>query len=231
MDRIGVYDSGIGGLTTLGEIIKNLGGGNYVYLADNANAPFGCKEPEELYSIGRLGVSELIKLGCNYVVLGCNTMTTIKPLLEKAFPSIRFIGIEPAVLPAVRECCRVAVLATPTTISSEKVQRLVEPYKARVTCYPNSNLAGIIERLAPDFSTMDRYVEKTCGYLKDYDAVVLGCTHFVYLRETISKVFPHIKIYDGNEGVGKRVKELVGIGKGEEKVKIFTTDRGEENRY
>lgn len=209
--RIGFLDSGIGGITTLAQSVKALGGGDYVYLADTKNAPFGNKSFEELCNVGKSGISFLKRLGCEYVVLACNTLTAnAKADLVKLFPEITFIGTEPAVLPATRECLKVALLATPSTIKSQRMQELLGKCRGQVTCYPLASLAGIIENSIFDLPLLHKYVENNLIQLLSYDAVVLGCTHFVYLKEMIASHFPKIKIYDGNVGVATRLKALVG---------------------
>ncbi len=207
--RIGFLDSGVGGLTTLRETVNMLGGGDYVYLADTENAPYGNKSAQELLAIGIKGVKFLRRLGCSYVVLGCNTLTSnAKAELTRLFPDITFIGTEPAVLPATRERIKVALLATPATIKSARMQELLLECRGQVTCFPLSSLAGIIENSLPDISSLDRYVDFNLSYLSKYDAVVLGCTHFVYLKDLIESKFKNLKIYDGNVGVASRVRAL-----------------------
>lgn len=230
MDRIGIFDSGIGGLTTLSAIIKHLGGGDYVYLADDKNAPFGQKSEGELLKIGRQGIQTLINLGCNHVVLACNTMTaTCKARLVDEF-SVNIIGTEPAIAPAIKECTKVALVATPATLSSNRVRELILSSRSQVTSFPQVNLAGIIESIAPDWSILYPYVRKNFHYLCDYDGLVLGCTHYVHIREVFEKVFPSIKIFDGNDGVARRVATFVEKPT-KNGLKIYTTTRKQEDRY
>ena len=132
--RIGFFDSGIGGLTTMRECVKVLDGGDFVYLSDDKNAPYGVKDIAELMQIGENGVKFLSRLGCNVIVLACNTLTaTIKPKLCLSYPNITFIGVEPAVKPASKENLRVALLATPRTIGSERVKSLIQSCRGKVT--------------------------------------------------------------------------------------------------
>jgi len=232
MDRIGVFDSGIGGLTTMAEIANYLNGGDFIYLADDVHAPFGAKTESELYDLGYCGMKTLVQLGCNHVVLGCNTLTAnVKRALEKEFKNVNVIGTEPAVTPALKENLNVALLATPATISSERLRELITPYSGRIVCYPNPNLAGVIERIAPDYSIVEEYLTNSCAYLNNHDSVVLGCTHFVHVKHVFKKVFPQIMIYDGNFGVAKRVASFVKSHENPPKFQIFTTIRGEELRY
>lgn len=230
MDRIGVFDSGIGGLSTLSAIMRELGGGDFVYLADDKNAPFGIKSDVELLKIGREGISTLVNLGCKHVVIACNTMTaTCKSRLVEEY-DINIIGTEPALMPAIKECTRVALLATPATIGSSRVQELLLKCRGQVTSYPNCNLAGIIEGVAPDWDIMKEYVKKNCQYLSDYDGLVLGCTHYVHIKESFSEVFPHLKIYDGNDGVARRLATFVKKAN-TTNIRIYTTSRAGESRY
>ena len=230
MERIGIFDSGIGGLTTMHSIVERLGGGDYVYLADDKNAPFGNKTECELMNIGRRGVSSLINYGCKHVVLACNTMTaTCKAKLSEEF-DVNIIGTEPALKPAVSECTRVALLSTRATVSSPRLQELLLSCRGQVTCYPQCNLAGIIESIAPDWDIMYKWVAKNCHYLVDYDGLVLGCTHYIHIKDVFSELFPRIKIYDGNDGVARRVEYFVKE-KSEFNLKIHTTSKKGEDRY
>ena len=230
MERIGIFDSGIGGLTTMSSIVERLGGGDYVYLADDKNAPFGNKASGELLNIGRRGVTALVNYGCKHIVIACNTMTaSCKAKLSEEF-SVNIIGTEPALKPAVNECTKVALLSTLATVSSPRLQELLLSCRGQVTCYPQLNLAGIIESIAPDWDIMYKWVAKNCHYLADYDGVVLGCTHYIHIRHVFSELFPHIKIYDGNDGVARRVEHFVKA-KDEFRLKIHTTTRKGEDRY
>lgn len=230
MERIGIFDSGIGGLTTLRAIRERLNGGDFVYLADDLSAPFGLKSEGELMKIGRENIKTLVNLGCSHVVIACNTMTaSCKSRLVKEF-KVNIIGTEPALIPAVKECMRVALLATPATVGSSRVQELLLECRGQVTTYPQCNLAGIIEGVAPDWTIMKCYVEKNCHYLSDYDGLVLGCTHYVHIKDIFSEVFPHLKIFDGNDGVSRRVESLVPKPK-TYKLRVYTTSRTGEDRY
>ncbi len=228
--RIGFLDSGAGGLTTMCQTVEILGGGDYVYLADTANAPYGNKSLDELIRIGAKAIERLKGFGCECVVIGCNTMTACaKRELEKKFRDIVLVGTEPALKPAIGECLRVALLATPATIGSERCRELISSCRGQVTSYPQTSLAGIIEEIVPDTSLLDGYALKNLSFLKKYDAVVLGCTHFVYLRPYIEKHYPHVKIFDGNLGVASRVKALIGKQKAPSKyVFLDTSDKNGE---
>lgn len=230
MERIGIFDSGIGGLTTLCSIQKALGGGDYVYLADDVSAPFGTKSEVELMRIGSYGVETLVGLGCKHIVLACNTLTaTCKQKLVERF-NVNIIGTEPALKPAVSECTKVALLATPSTIASKRVQELLLTCRGQVTCYPHYNLAGIIEGVSPDWKIMKGYIRKNCHYLDGYDGLVLGCTHYVHIKSVFEETFPHLKVFDGNDGVGRRVLSFTGKASGGS-VKVYTTSRCGEERY
>ena len=209
--RIGFFDSGIGGLTTMCTSLKILGGGDYVYLADDKNAPYGLLPEEELFKIGKKNIEYLLRLGCETIVIGCNTMTAVaKKKLEQIFSDINLVGTEPAVLPAVKENLKVALLVTPMTAGSKRMKELLDMSLGKVTVYPISSLAGIIEKSNLDNVILENYVKSNLKQLKDFDAVVLGCTHFVYLTDYIKKAYPHIRIYDGNLGVATRLKSLIG---------------------
>ena len=105
---------------------------------------------------------------------------------------------------------KIALLSTPTTAGSKRVKELLDMSIGKVSVYPISSLAGIIENSDLDEKILLSYAKNNLKYLNTYDAVVLGCTHFVYLAPYIQKIYPNIKIYDGNLGVATRLKSLIG---------------------
>lgn len=223
--RIGFIDSGIGGLTTMRECVKTLGGGEFVYLADELNAPYGTKKEGELLQIGIKNVEFLKRLGASVIVLACNTLTsTTANKLRSIYEEITFVGVEPAILPAVKENLKVALLCTPLTAGSSRVKELLSLSRGKVSVYPISSLAGIIENTVLDYVVLEKYVKNNLKYLSDFDAVVLGCTHYVYLAPYIKKIYPNLKIYDGNLGVATRLKSIVGEQKSPLKYLFFDSN-------
>ncbi len=212
--KIGVFDSGIGGLTTLNEIKKLLPNEDYIFYADTKNNPYGEKTKEELCSITEKIVKTLLKKDVKLIVIACNTATTnCIDYLRNRFKSIPFVGTEPAIKVACDNNYKnTLVMATPTTIESERLNELICEYKKEdqsfILC-SCEGLANAIERR--DIETIDNLLEK---YLHPFvyaniDAVVLGCTHDPLIADKIKSRLRKPKILDGNKGVAKRVKELL----------------------
>ncbi len=212
--KIGILDSGIGGLTTLDEIIKLLPNEDYIYYADSKNNPYGDKSDKKLFNIVDNIVQKFLLEDVKMIVIACNTATTkcIDKLREK-YPEVVFVGTEPAVKVACDNNYKnTLVMATPTTIESERLNELICEYKKEdqsfILC-SCEGLANAIER--HDIETIDNLLEK---YLHPFvyaniDAVVLGCTHYPLIADKIKSRLRKPKILDGNKGVAKRVKELL----------------------
>ncbi len=211
MSKIGVFDSGIGGLTVLEELKKSLPKEDFIFYADSINNPYGEKTDEELNNITSNIVDFLIDKGCRIIVIACNTATTrcIHYLREK-YPNIVFIGTEPAVKVACDDDYHTTlVMATPATIQSERLQILIhENQKDLDTFYlvPCFGLADAIEQ--GDVAKQEEIVENIYNGYKDCDieSIVLGCTHYPHIKDLISKYFVGVALIDGNEGVAKETK-------------------------
>lgn len=213
--KIGVFDSGIGGTSVLEAIKKLLPNEEYYYFADSKNCPYGEKEDDELYRIVKGNVEFLINWGAEIIVIACNTATTrcIEKLREEF--KIPFVGTEPAVNLAVKSNAnKILVLATPGTIHSERLETLVKENQRQnqaIDLLPCPGLADTIEfNLNKDESKIYKKLEELLNNLpKDYDSIVLGCTHYSLIKPLIQEFFPSAELVDGNEGIAKRVKELV----------------------
>lgn len=213
---IGVFDSGIGGLTVLKKIIEVLPNEKYIYYADKDNVPYGTKPKEEVKKYIENAVEFLISKNVKAIVIACNTATSIavKDLRNKY--SIPIIGIEPAAKPAVenRGEKRVLIMATPTTIREEKLKYLLEKLDATeyVDLVAMPKLVEFAENGDFESDKVKEYIEEQLKEynLEEYSALVLGCTHFPFFKETLSKVFPkETKIIDGSKGVANRLKNIL----------------------
>ena len=210
-NKIGVFDSGIGGLTTLEEIKNILPKEDFIFYADTKNNPYGDKTLEELYKITEDITDYLINKNVKLIVIACNTASTqcINHLRNK-FPNMIFVGTEPAIKVACDNNYKnTLVMATPGTINSERTNELIKTNKKdfeNIYLLPCDKLANAIER--KDNKEIKTLLDK---YLLPYknkkiDAIVLGCTHYPHIKNDIQKYFPKSTIIDGNKGVAKRVK-------------------------
>lgn len=226
MSKIGVFDSGIGGLNILEELKKLLPNEDFLYFGDSDNCPYGTKSQEELMKIVSRIVDYFRDNDCKVVVIACNTATTrCMKSLRELYPDMIFVGTVPAVKMACdNKCHDTLVLATEGTIASERVHELVLDNKnddQEIYLVACNGLAEAIEDKNNELIDSILY-----GTLKEYlnysiDSIVLGCTHYPWAKENISKLFPNAKLFDGSVGVAKEVKRqlelhnLMGTGKGE----------------
>ena len=226
---IGVMDSGKGGLSVLEELKRVLPNENYIYYGDRCNNPYGSKSDEELLSITQNIVENFIKRGCKVIVVACNTATVrCIEKLKKLYPNIIFVGTVPAVKVAYDAGCRnTLVLATPTTIKSERTNELVTEFKRsnqNIYLESCSNLASSIEE--DDEKEIDNILKDIYNKYKskDIDSIVLGCTHYSLIKSTIKEVFGNVLLFDGNLGVAKEVRrklikyDLLNNGEGSVKI-------------
>ena len=213
-NKIGMFDSGIGGLTVLKELRKILPNENYIYYADSKNNPYGEKSDSELMAIVTDIVDYLISKEVKIIVIACNTATTrCINRLRKMYPDMIFVGTEPAIKVACdKNYKNTLVMATPGTIKSERTHELVKLNKKRnqkITLLPCKGLADAIESGNKDnvnkvlHKLLDKYVND------DIDSIVLGCTHYPHAKKNIKELFPKAKLIDGNKGVTKQVVKLL----------------------
>jgi len=204
---IGVFDSGFGGLTVLKEFLRVLPDYDYIYLGDNARAPYGNKSDEVIYEYTKQAVDFLFKQGCELIILACNTVS-VKALrriqqeyLPKFYPDKRVLGIVvPAVETAVKldHCHKLGVIGTTITINSGVYQKEVKKLRADLEIYQQACplLVPLIEEDWTDKPEAKMILKKYLRPLKvkQIDTLILGCTHYPALERHISSF------------MGKRVK-------------------------
>ncbi len=206
-----VIDSGVGGLSVLALARLQMPEENFIFFADAANAPYGDKQPEEIirliYDLLRKQAAHPLKA----ILIACNTATSAAAAeLRKELP-IPVIGMEPALKPAVLNTeGQVIVMATSLTIREEKFRKLLAQYgEGRdIVPLPCPGLMEIVEK-DPLGKDAEDYLRQTLGlYEKTAEALVLGCTHYVFLRPMLRKIFPAIRLFDGNEGVVRHLQDI-----------------------
>lgn len=213
---IGVFDSGIGGLTVLKEALEQMPNEEYVYYADTEHVPYGTKPKEEvrgyIFDAGNFFAAQ----GVEALVVACNTATSIAINDMRERYDFPIIGMEPAVKPAVEKVDdrRVLVLATPITVREKKLHDLVESLDSEdiVDLHALPGLVEFAENFVFDEDTVIPYLlDEFSKYdLKEYGAVVLGCTHFVFYREHFKLLLPQgVDIIDGNRGTINRLMTLL----------------------
>lgn len=206
---VAFFDSGIGGLTVLDACRKRLGAGVYYYYGDNGRAPYGNLPPKKIRRYVFRAFRRFNRMGVSAAVLACNTATAVCiDKLRRRF-SFPIVGTEPAVRIAAKKGGRVLVLATRATCDSERLHRLCERVKSEnptveILVRPCEGLAGEIERrLGVEEYDFTHHLPK-----EQADAVVLGCTHYIYIVKQI-EAFYGCPVYDGNEGIARRLETVL----------------------
>lgn len=204
---IGVFDSGIGGVTVLRELKKIMPNENYIYYSDSINNPYGDKSNEEIISLSDKVVEYLIDQGCKIIVIACNTASAISKEYLRNKYSIPIIAIEPA-YKSVPDNEKTLVMATNATINSDKFKKLFNTYDNHNTILLScSGLADLIEE--HDKDKIINYLENKIGEYKGVKNVVLGCTHYPLIKDEISEVLGEVNFYDGSYGVAKHTKDIL----------------------
>ena len=209
---VGVFDSGIGGISTLRELVRELPRERFIYYGDIANAPYGTKSTEEVTACVRKVVDHLLEKQIKALVIACNTATGAAAATLRKELTIPVIGMEPALKPASekREGGSILVMATPLTLQMEKFNLLMSKYGEGAVRVPCPGLMELVE--ADDRAGALEYLKKLFGRyeLDGVDAVVLGCTHYVFLKEMIRDLLPeHIAITDGNAGTARQLRRVL----------------------
>ena len=213
--KIGIFDSGLGGLSILNELLRVLPNEDYLFYEDSINNPYGEKSDEELFSITSDVVDYLLKNDCKIIVIACNTATTscMKKLREK-YKNTIFVGTVPAIKVAYDNNLKhTLLLATPYTIKSERVQELLEEYTASdqsIFVTSGENLANLIE-LDNKEEIYDLLNKILLPYKDKIDSIILGCTHYPLVKTTIKEILPSVEILDGSIGVAKEVKHQLEL--------------------
>lgn len=211
-NSVGVFDSGLGGISILRGLVRELPHEDFVYFGDSAHNPYGEKTPEQVLDLSRAIVEDMVRAGCKAVVIACNTATSAAAdVLRDEYPDLPIIGVEPALKPAVlagRHGC-VLVMATPMTVRLEKFQHLLREWGKgacvkSVACW---GLAARIERGDLQNPDVEELVRKLVGeYAGQTGAVVLGCTHYPFVASQIRTVLGDVPFFDSTEGTARQLR-------------------------
>lgn len=203
---IGVFDSGIGGLSVLGACVKRLPALRYLYLGDNTRAPYGSRPPEEIAAFTQEALECFRRRKVAAAVLACNTATAVCIAEMRKKFSFPILGTEPAVLPAAREGKEILVLCTPRTAASKRLKELLaECPETRFTVCGCPALAAAVEK---KFLRGEEIVYAEHLPAGTFDGVVLGCTHYALVKREIA-AFYGAPVYDGAEGVARRLERVL----------------------
>lgn len=218
MPTVGVFDSGVGGLSVLHALRAQLPQAQVLYLGDNAHMPYGPRPLDEIRAFSEAISRFLAGQGADVIVVACNTASAAAlKHLRATFPDIPFVGMEPAVKPAAAHTQTgvVGVLATPATFQGELFNSVVERFASGVRVVPQV-CPGLVQQIeqgaldAPETEGMLRgWLEPLLA--QNIDVLVLGCTHYPFVIPLLEKICgPNVRVLDPAPAVARQVSRVVG---------------------
>ena len=219
---IGVFDSGVGGLSVLDALKRRLPQASFVYIGDVAHAPYGERDPAEVVERCKSLVAWLADRGAHTIVVACNTATVLGiDTLRQHWPALRFVGVEPGVKPAVAatRTRRIAVMTTPATAASARLRYLIEAFAPGIHVHVEAcpGLAAIIERGVHEGPELTAVLAPLCARVRtaQVDTVVLGCTHYPFVASAIRALLGDaVHLIDTASAVAERVGVVSGDASG-----------------
>ena len=215
---IGVFDSGMGGLSVWKVLREHLPHESLLYFGDGARCPYGARTREEVLRFTVEAVEKMLAQGCKMIVLACNTATAVAVKhLRATYPDVAFVGLEPAVKPAVlsTESGIVAVLATRRSLEGDLFRQTSQQYadRAKILAVVGEGFVEIVEQNEEHTPATEQAVRRVVEPLIEAgaDRIVLGCTHYPFLREVIERVVGErrVEVIDSSEAVERRVEYLL----------------------
>lgn len=230
---IGIFDSGVGGISVLGRAKLVLPQEDFIYYADTAHFPYGDNDPEVIRHEVLRAAEIMVNRGAKAIVIACNTATSIAIKDLRAKYDLPILGMEPALKPAVEQCHnkRIAVIATALTLREEKFRHLFAQCQARgdIVNLPAPGLADLVEYGHYNDCMGEAFLEDLFHGLGHVDGIVLGCTHYLFLLPLIRRDYPYAEIIDGGEGTVRHLTHILAqegleneLGSG--KVEVLSTD-------
>lgn len=213
---IGVFDSGVGGLSIMRELTRQLPHEDIIYFADTANCPYGPRSLEEIRGLTQAIVSFLLAQGCKIIVVACNTASAAALHYLRERFQVPIVGMEPAVKPAAQETETkvVGVIATQATFQGELFASLIQRFASHVTVLEGVG-PGLVEQVEagklddPQTEAILRHCLEPM-LEKGIDALALGCTHYPFLIPTIKKIVgPQVKIIEPSPAVARQTKQVL----------------------
>lgn len=212
---IGVFDSGLGGVSVLNKCIELMPNEDFIYFADKKNAPYGDKTTDEIVKLVENVIEEFfLPKNVKAIVIACNTATNAAIDILREKYNMPIIGTEPAIKPAINHCTenkKTIVIATDATIKSTRFKEKLKNYNSNK--YIALGCSGLVELIeGNETEKVTTYFEdklKTIN-IDEIESVVLGCTHYPFVKENIKTALKkEVKFFDGGEGVAKRLKYIL----------------------
>ena len=206
---IGVFDSGLGGISVLAALQTMLPNEDFIYYGDAANAPYGDRSEADVLHLTLRAAEHLAAQGIKALVVACNTATSAAVVELRRRYAFPIIGMEPALKPAAQACGnRVLVMATQGILRQQKFESLLKQWgnAVKVFTLPCAGLVELIEGGGPDDPRILPYLEALLQpYVGQVDAVVLGCTHYPFVQGQICAVLGDVPVFDGRQGTARQL--------------------------
>lgn len=238
---IGFFDSGVGGISVLKEAIKIMPKESYVYFGDSENAPYGIKSEEEIKRLTINACEFLLKRNVKAIVVACNTATSVAiNVLRETYKDVPIIGIEPAVKPAIElnKEGKIIIMATPMTLKLEKFTYLMKRFgeSRDIVSIPCEGLVEFIERGELEGDNLNNFLkEKLKDHLNEnVAAIVLGCTHYPFIKKELSNIFKETMMLDGSIGTVKQLKRklcennIINKNEVDGSIKLFNSSKNKD---
>lgn len=211
---IGVFDSGLGGISVLRQARAVLPHEHFIYYGDNLHAPYGQRPEEEIRALSLAAAELLLARGIKALVIACNTATSAAAEHLRARLDIPIIGMEPALKPAHEHHRQgqIIVLATRATLRQDKFRRLCERYGRFACPVEGKGIVELVERGVLDGAEMDACLHAALDgpLCRPTDSIVLGCTHYPFVRKAIERIAGEgVRIYDGGEGTARHLADVL----------------------
>ncbi|MBR2683396.1 MAG: glutamate racemase [Atopobiaceae bacterium] len=212
---VGVFDSGVGGISILKSLVAELPNETFRFFGDSAHAPYGDKPPEEVLRLSQSIVDTMVNDGAKAIVIACNTATSAAARsLRTTYSDIPIVGVEPALKPATLAFPqgRILVMATAVTLALEKFQRLAAQWGSGSQVIPVAcvGLADRIEQGNLEADDMHELLLSLVGaYRGKVDAVVLGCTHYAFVKQQIRDILGHVTFFDSGAGTARQLRRVL----------------------
>ena len=221
---IGIFDSGVGGLTVWKHLIDILPNESVIYLADSKNCPYGSLDSETVTILSKKNTEFLINQGCKIIVIACNTATAASIKELRSIYDIPFVGMEPAIKPAAINCKTgtIGILATQGTFQGTHYKNTLKKYANHINVCIQPGL-GLVEQVESGMKNTDTIIKLLTKYLTPMeksgaDHIVLGCTHYPFLIPQIKKILKSsITIVDPAPAVVNHIKSILS------KLKLHTS--------
>ena len=242
MERaIGLFDSGVGGLTVLNSIKSLLPNENIIYIGDNYHCPYGDKTPAQLFKYASGIVEYFIKQNVKLIVLACNTTSsTVLERLQMTYPEVMIIGVIDATVNDFinRKVANTLIIATVATIKSNKYPETIKQIDSKIETFSlaTPKLVPLVESGKYKEGIYDVLHEYLDDYKEKVQSIILGCTHYPILKEQIENVLPNIEYVSSSEAISKSVKDILSKKKllnlnKNNYIKIYTTGDVDEFIY